>query len=179
MAWTAPRTWVTGETVTAALLNTHIRDNLLVLGAFEGWQLTNVADIDFGANEQDITWTTEDIDTDGFHASSDANITIPSNFDGTYLITFQLHMARQGSSGINAADIFVIKNSTDTFAARGAADTGIQGFDAITGSFYIDLVATDTVKLEIQDGTDWLLQFDTFNLTVTGSWFSGQRVAIA
>jgi len=31
MAWTAPRTWVTGEVVTAALLNTHIRDNQLEL----------------------------------------------------------------------------------------------------------------------------------------------------
>ncbi len=30
MAWTAPRTWVTGETVTAALLNTHVRDNFNV-----------------------------------------------------------------------------------------------------------------------------------------------------
>lgn len=29
MAWTTPRTWVTGETVTAALLNAHLRDNLL------------------------------------------------------------------------------------------------------------------------------------------------------
>ena len=28
MAWTAPRTWVTAETVTAALLNAHVRDNL-------------------------------------------------------------------------------------------------------------------------------------------------------
>jgi len=28
MAWTTPRTWTTGELVTAALLNTHIRDNL-------------------------------------------------------------------------------------------------------------------------------------------------------
>lgn len=27
MAWTAPRTWVTGEVVTAALFNTHLRDN--------------------------------------------------------------------------------------------------------------------------------------------------------
>lgn len=27
-AWTAPRTWVVGELVTAALLNTHLRDNL-------------------------------------------------------------------------------------------------------------------------------------------------------
>ncbi len=29
MAWTAPRTWVTAEVVTAALMNTHLRDNLL------------------------------------------------------------------------------------------------------------------------------------------------------
>lgn len=28
MAYTTPRTWVTGELVTAALLNTHVRDNL-------------------------------------------------------------------------------------------------------------------------------------------------------
>lgn len=32
MAWTAPRTWVAGETVTAALLNTHVRDNEKALG---------------------------------------------------------------------------------------------------------------------------------------------------
>jgi hypothetical protein len=31
MAWTAPRTWVTGEVVTAALLNTHVRDNQIDL----------------------------------------------------------------------------------------------------------------------------------------------------
>lgn len=28
MAWTTPRTWATGELVTAALMNTHVRDNL-------------------------------------------------------------------------------------------------------------------------------------------------------
>ncbi len=33
MAWTAPRTWVTGEKVTAALLNAHVRDNLLETSA--------------------------------------------------------------------------------------------------------------------------------------------------
>lgn len=27
MAWTSPRTWVSGESLTAALLNTHVRDN--------------------------------------------------------------------------------------------------------------------------------------------------------
>ncbi len=32
MAWTAPKTWSSGETLTAANFNTHIRDNLLVAG---------------------------------------------------------------------------------------------------------------------------------------------------
>lgn len=32
VAWTDPRTWVAGETVTAALMNTHVRDNLKAIG---------------------------------------------------------------------------------------------------------------------------------------------------
>ena len=31
MAWVAPRTWTAGETVTAALMNQHVRDNLNAL----------------------------------------------------------------------------------------------------------------------------------------------------
>lgn len=33
MAWTTPRTWVTGELVTASIMNTHIRDNENALAA--------------------------------------------------------------------------------------------------------------------------------------------------
>lgn len=32
MAWTTPRTWVAGELVTAAIMNTHVRDNLSMVG---------------------------------------------------------------------------------------------------------------------------------------------------
>lgn len=32
MAWTAPRTWVATEVVTASIMNTHVRDNLLETG---------------------------------------------------------------------------------------------------------------------------------------------------
>jgi hypothetical protein len=40
MAWTSPRTWVVGETLTAALLNAHVRDNMLDLDADRGtWHL--------------------------------------------------------------------------------------------------------------------------------------------
>lgn len=34
MGWTSPRTWVTSEVVTAALMNTHIRDNLNAINGF-------------------------------------------------------------------------------------------------------------------------------------------------
>lgn len=32
MVWTTPRTWVAGEVVTAANLNTHLRDNMKAIG---------------------------------------------------------------------------------------------------------------------------------------------------
>jgi len=36
MAWTTPRTWVTGEVVTASIMNTHIRDNLRYIKGLDG-----------------------------------------------------------------------------------------------------------------------------------------------
>jgi hypothetical protein len=33
VTWTAPRTWVASETVTASICNTHIRDNLLSISS--------------------------------------------------------------------------------------------------------------------------------------------------
>ncbi len=34
MAWTTPRTWNAGETVTSSIMNTHVRDNFNVLATF-------------------------------------------------------------------------------------------------------------------------------------------------
>lgn len=36
MTWVAPRTWVTGETLTSTLLNTHVRDNFLTMAGAIG-----------------------------------------------------------------------------------------------------------------------------------------------
>lgn len=40
MAWTFPRTWVAGESVTAALLNTHLRDNLRAISQWTAYTPT-------------------------------------------------------------------------------------------------------------------------------------------
>ena len=54
MAWTAPRTWVTGELVTASIMNTHVRDNLIAAGEGE-W----LHDIDvFGTAISHVNWDT-------------------------------------------------------------------------------------------------------------------------
>lgn len=49
MAWTAPRTWTTGELVTASMFNTGLRDNLLATGVAT---VTTAGDITYatGAN---------------------------------------------------------------------------------------------------------------------------------
>jgi hypothetical protein len=57
MAWIAPRTWVTGELVTASIMNIHVRDNELHLRAqpvggrasgFQGTMTVNGANQSFG-----------------------------------------------------------------------------------------------------------------------------------
>lgn len=37
MAWTTPKTWSTSEVVTAAMLNTHIRDNQNAATTWQSW----------------------------------------------------------------------------------------------------------------------------------------------
>lgn len=43
MGWTAPRTWVTGELITEAMMNAHIRDNFNYLFGSNGGQAFNSA----------------------------------------------------------------------------------------------------------------------------------------
>ena len=52
MAWTAPRTWVTAEVVTAALMNTHVRDNLLETAAAK---VTTAGDLTYATAANTLT----------------------------------------------------------------------------------------------------------------------------
>jgi len=86
MAWTAPRTWVSSEVVTAALMNTHMRDNLLWLGrvGVDGWS----------------SWTP------AITASTDPTLGSGSSVSGKYaqvgrLVAYWAHV-QFGTSGTNA-----------------------------------------------------------------------------
>lgn len=53
MAWTTPRSWTSGETVTAALLNSHLRDQLLFI---------NDRDLGYASRTSDQTLITAEVD---------------------------------------------------------------------------------------------------------------------
>lgn len=54
MTWTAPRTWVAGETVNEGHLNAHVRDNLLELDPTVGW--TDFTLINGWVNYDAVNW---------------------------------------------------------------------------------------------------------------------------
>lgn len=67
-AWTSPRTWSTNELVTAALLNTHLRDNLLaVFPAGESWTAVAHAGGNFTVPSGSITIASGDQTTFRYH----------------------------------------------------------------------------------------------------------------
>lgn len=59
MAYTTPRTWVAGETVTASHLNTHVRDNLSAIVPNNTVALTTVAHSSGNFTASSGTWTVE------------------------------------------------------------------------------------------------------------------------
>ena len=118
MAWTTPRTWVTGEVVTAALMNTHVRDNTRYLKGLEG-AVTIEDDINIGANKLKTTThylSEEDVETIQIKKiSDDSRIRFAANVFDTYgRIAFQ-----SSSPSIEAL------NSDGAIIAGKARDTGV------------------------------------------------------
>lgn len=86
MAWTAPRTWVVGEIVTAAMLNSNVRDNLLALRDPPACAVRRVVSYSVpDSTSTNIDLDTEDTDTDGMWALSPQPTRITIQTTGFYL----------------------------------------------------------------------------------------------
>lgn len=88
MAWTSARTWTTGELVTAAIMNTHVRDNLNALASPQATMTTMT--------------TTRTTTSTSFADLTDATATITTVGWGQLVAFASLHVhgstAVQGSS---------------------------------------------------------------------------------
>lgn len=93
MAWTAVRTWVAGEIVTASIMNTHIRDNSQYL--FDqiatpdrpGCKAYHSAAQSINtATATALAFDSEDFDSDAMHSTvtNNTRITIPTGKGGKY-----------------------------------------------------------------------------------------------
>lgn len=122
MGWTDPRTWTDSEVVTAALLNTHLRDNELWLRQHHGCRVYKSTDQTVANGNNDvITFGSEVYDTDGFHSTTvnNSRITIPTGFDGYYLVLAKA-VSDADATNHTGANLMIRKN------AGGVAGNGTQ-----------------------------------------------------
>jgi hypothetical protein len=146
-AWTAPKTWSVGELVTAALLNTHLRDNLewlyskrqdVLLYEDQKTAGTGAAAITTGAwRTRELT--TEVIDTGAFGGFGGA---VPANqislAAGTYLAYFNSPV------GTNVGSRSRLRNVTDGATLVNGGNNLYVG----VGFGRFVLAATKTIELQ-------------------------------
>lgn len=94
MAWTAPRTWVAGEIVTAAIGNTHWRDNLL-----------DLADGTWGIDKTTVIKSADETVTNSAAIQSDDQLLFTGVANAKYLVTIELFVSQNANS--TAADFKV------------------------------------------------------------------------
>ena len=170
MSWTSPRTWTSGELVTAALLNTHLRDNLDFLNTAQSARVYSSAAQSINNNAQTAaTWDSEAFDTDGFHVTSGATarITIPSGLGGLYLVIGETQWASNGT-GWRRAHLIHTGSGTNfaTVSAPGATASNLR--QSVSGLYYA--VAGDYFTMEVFQDSGAALNLNT------SSWFGAARI---
>lgn len=146
MAWTSPRTWITGEVLTAALLNLHLRDNLLFSGEppRARLRLTTTKTGVPGGTTVDVAPVTVDEDTVTAVNATNGTFTVPAGAGGMYLITASMRADNAtGANGSGALQVAV--NGTRRSPAL-VAQVGLNVVES-SGAKILRLVAADVVKV--------------------------------
>jgi hypothetical protein len=102
VAWTSPRSWVSGETVTSTILNTHVRDNLnaIVSPPYAYIRATTATSVG-GSASANISFNTEIVDTDNLYTSaSPTRLTIATA--GLYMLAGGYSLALSAGALANA-----------------------------------------------------------------------------
>lgn len=189
ISWTSPRTWVSGEVVTAALMNTHVRDNLNDL-ADGSWGVDR-AFVLKPSNESVVATTT---------VQSDDHLLFSVSANAIYIVSLCLFLeannlndAKFGWSLPASATFNMLKDTPSTSIAGGTT-AGDGDWAAVTGG------TTNTLNVGVTDGSitigvelralintagtagtatlQWAQVVSGSTLTVkSGSWLRAERVA--
>jgi hypothetical protein len=166
MAWTTPRTWSTGETVTAAIMNAHVRDNLNFLyGAPACRAYHNAAQATTTAVALALALNSERFDNDTMHDTSSNNSRITFTTAGRYVVTGSIEFA-SNATGVRTCQIrlggaTVIAGVNDVDVAASLCVLPVATVYSFSAAEYVELVATQTSggNLNVNSSTNYSPEF--------------------
>jgi hypothetical protein len=105
MAWTTPRTWVVGEVLTAANMNTHLRDNVSWLGNPPTCRVYNSAALaTTSGTPLPLTYNSERWDTESMHSTVTNTERLLAPVAGKYRVGAAV---RYASNATNQRELYI------------------------------------------------------------------------
>lgn len=145
MAWTAPRTWVTGETPTAAQFNAHVRDNLNFLYSPPSCRVYhNAAQAATTAVALTVALNSERFDNDTMHDTVTNNSRITFTTAGHYIVIGDIEFAAN-ATGVRVVGIS--HSSAGILAETEYAEVSAAGVSVLNVSTMYAMSAADYVTI--------------------------------
>jgi hypothetical protein len=169
MAYTTPKTWATGEVVTAANLNLHLRDNVSFLANPPACRVYNNAAISIpNATETLLTFNSERWDTASMHSTASLTSRITMPVAGLYLLTATFEF-QSNATGIRY--FYFRHNGTLSIGYHSKPST--QGARHFTVSTVYKFAAADWIEMLVfQDsgGALNVIQANNFSPEFGATW---------
>jgi hypothetical protein len=148
MAYTTPKTWTVGEVLTAANLNTHLRDNVSYLANPPKCRVYNSANESIpNSTDTALTFDTERFDTDTMHSTVSNTGRITFTTAGTYLVGGHVVF---NSSATGIRKLFIRMGGTTPLATVELVPSSsfpafsIDTLYPFTAGQYVELIAYQT-----------------------------------
>lgn len=167
MAWTAPRTWVAGELVTASIMNTHVRDNFEALypAACRVYHSANQA-VASGGGGGTLAFNSEDYDTDAMHSTSVNTSRITATRAGKYHVGAVLIWA---ANATGQRQVFINRNGS-TIAANVHNNAGGSVGAQMALSCDVALTAGQYVEVGVWQNSGGSLNVEAFGIQSPSLW---------
>jgi hypothetical protein len=147
VAWTTPRTWVAGELITAAMMNTHVRDNFVALDSPPAARVYHSSgQVITTSTETALNFDSERFDTDTIHDNATANTRLTCRTAGRYMITTSIGWDAN-ATGIRYC---LLRLNGTTYIARDVATLGHATVNTThTLAAPYDLAVNDYVEVAV------------------------------
>lgn len=147
MSWVALKTWAVGDVLTAADMNTYVRDN-----PYEKpfCQVGRSGDQVTGSGETTMDWDSVSYDTDGMEDTANGRIVIVTA--GTYRVRSSLLFADTSGGFYSGVRNYVNGSGVSPFTSLPNQNTGFQANVRVAESYHA-LAVGDTVQSRSHQNT--------------------------